>query len=161
MVISEKDKRITAYHEAGHALVGRLMPGLDPIHKVTIIPRGMALGLTQTLPEEDQLNLAKSKAINMFAFLFGGRAAEEVIFKDYTTGAGNDIERATELARRMVCEWGMSDRWGLWPMKNVKVLCFLGCSKASRVIIPMPKRKRLTLKFFALSPVGMTLPWPF
>ncbi len=126
MVISEKDKRLTAYHEAGHALVGRSLPGLDPIHKVTIIPRGMALGLTQTLPEEDALNLSKSKATNMIAFLFGGRAAEEVIFKDFTTGAGNDIERATELARRMVCEWGMSDLLGPLAYEKREGPVFLG-----------------------------------
>ncbi len=112
MVISEEDKRITAYHEAGHTLVGKKLVGLDPIHKVTIIPRGMALGVTQTLPEKDALNLSKSKAINMIAFLFGGRAAEEVVFDEITTGAGNDIERATEIARKMVCEWGMSEKLG-------------------------------------------------
>jgi len=108
MVISDEDKRVTAYHEAGHTLVGKKLTGLDPIHKVTIIPRGMALGVTQTLPEKESVSLSKQKAENMIAFLFGGRAAEEVIFKDITTGAGNDIERATEIARRMVCEWGMS-----------------------------------------------------
>jgi cell division protease FtsH len=108
MVISEEDKKVTAYHEAGHTLVGKKLVGIDPIHKVTIIPRGMALGVTQTLPEKDSLNLSKSKATNMIAFLFGGRAAEEIVFGDITTGAGNDIERATEIARRMVCEWGMS-----------------------------------------------------
>lgn len=108
MAISEEDKKITAYHEAGHTLVGKLIPGTDPIHKVSIIPRGMALGVTQTLPAEERLNLSKTKATNMIAFLFGGRAAEEVIFNDFTTGAENDIERATEIARRMVCEWGMS-----------------------------------------------------
>ncbi len=126
MVISEKDKRLTAYHEAGHAIVGKVLPGLDPIHKVTIIPRGMALGLTQTLPEEDTLNLTKSKAINMIAFLFGGRSAEELIFQDVTTGAGNDIERATELARRMVCEWGMSERLGPMALERREGPVFLG-----------------------------------
>lgn len=130
MVISEKDKRITAYHEAGHAIVGRSLPGLDPIHKVTIIPRGMALGLTQTLPEEDQLNLSRSKATNMISFLFGGRAAEELIFKDYTTGAGNDIERATELARRMVCEWGMSDKLGPLAYEKREGPVFLGMQQS-------------------------------
>lgn len=108
MVISDEDKKITAYHEAGHTLVGKKLPGLDPIHKVTIIPRGMALGVTQTLPEKEMLNLSKQKAHNLIAFLFGGRAAEEIVFGDYTTGAGNDIERATALARSMVTEWGMS-----------------------------------------------------
>ena len=108
MVISDEDKKVTAYHEAGHTLVGKKLKGIDPIHKVTIIPRGMALGVTQTLPEKESVSLSKNQAENMIAFLFGGRAAEELIFKDITTGAGNDIERATEIARRMVCEWGMS-----------------------------------------------------
>jgi cell division protease FtsH len=113
MVISDEEKKITAYHEAGHALVGKLTPGTDPIHKVTIIPRGMALGLTQTLPEKERLNLTNEAAENNIAFLMGGRVAEELIFNNFTTGAGNDIERATEIARRMVCEWGMSS---LGPM---------------------------------------------
>ncbi len=126
MVISENDRRITAYHEAGHALVGKVVPGLDPIHKVTIIPRGMALGLTQTLPEEEQLSLSKKKAQSMIAFLFGGRAAEELVFNDSTTGAGNDIERATELARRMVCEWGMSERLGPLALERREGPVFLG-----------------------------------
>ncbi len=126
MVISERDKRITAYHEAGHAIVGRALAGLDPIHKVTIIPRGMALGLTQTLPEEDTLSLARSKVMNMIAFLFGGRAAEELILQDFTTGAGNDIERATDLARRMVCEWGMSEKLGPLALERREGPVFLG-----------------------------------
>jgi cell division protease FtsH len=130
MVISEKDRKITAYHEAGHAIVGKVLPGLDPIHKVTIIPRGMALGLTQTLPEEDMLNLAISKATKMIAFMFGGRAAEEVVFQDYTTGAGNDIERATELARRMVCEWGMSEKLGPLALERREGPVFLGMQSA-------------------------------
>jgi cell division protease FtsH len=93
-------------------LVGIKLTGLDPIHKVTIIPRGMALGLTMTLPEKDALSFSKSQAENTIVMLYGGRAAEELIFGDYTTGAGNDIERATEMARRMVCEWGMSEKLG-------------------------------------------------
>lgn len=108
MVISEEDKRTTAYHEAGHTIIGKMLPGLDPIHKVTIIPRGMALGLTQTLPEKDSLSFSKTQAENWIAFAFGGRAAEELVYKNFTTGASNDIERATQMARRMVCEWGMS-----------------------------------------------------
>ncbi|MCB0342346.1 MAG: ATP-dependent metallopeptidase FtsH/Yme1/Tma family protein [Pseudobdellovibrionaceae bacterium] len=126
MVISEEDKRITAYHEAGHTLVGKKLPGMDPIHKVSIIPRGMALGVTQTLPKEDTLNLTKSKATNTIAFLFGGRAAEEIIFEDYTTGAGNDIERATDLARSMVCEWGMSEKIGPLALERREGPVFLG-----------------------------------
>lgn len=112
MVLTENEKRTTAYHEAGHTLVGKFLPGTDPIHKVTIIPRGMALGVTQTLPNEDRLNLSRERAENMIAFLMGGRIAEEIVLKQKTTGAGNDIERATDIARRMVCEWGMSDVLG-------------------------------------------------
>jgi cell division protease FtsH len=126
MVISEEDKRVTAYHEAGHTLVGKKLSGIDPIHKVTIIPRGMALGVTQTLPEKDSLNLSKAKAKNMISFLFGGRAAEEIVFGDVTTGAGNDIERATEIARRMVCEWGMSDKLGPLSYEKREGPVFLG-----------------------------------
>lgn len=111
-IMSDKDKKITAYHEAGHAIVGSSLPLLDPIHKVTIVPRGMALGVTQTLPKEDMINMSKKQAKNTLSFLFGGRVAEETIFKDYTSGASNDIQRATDLARRMVCEWGMSSKVG-------------------------------------------------
>ena len=111
-LMSEKDKKITAYHEAGHAVVGMSLPLLDTVHKVTIVPRGMALGVTQTLPKEDLLNMSVEKAKNTLSFLFGGRAAEEEIFKDFTSGASNDIEKATDLARSMVSEWGMSAKLG-------------------------------------------------
>lgn len=130
MIISEEDKKITAYHEAGHTIVGKSLKGLDPIHKVTIIPRGMALGVTQTLPEKEQLNLSKSKATNMMAFLFGGRAAEELVFNDVTTGAGNDIERATQIARSMVCEWGMSEKLGPIALEKREGPVFLGMQQA-------------------------------
>ncbi len=109
MIISEREKRTTAVHEAGHALVARILPGTDPVHKVTIIPRGRALGLTQQLPQEDRLNINQEFALNQVAILMGGRIAEEIVFQQKTTGAGNDIEVATSLARSMVCEWGMSD----------------------------------------------------
>lgn len=109
MVITEEEKRTTAFHEAGHAIVSRKLKGMDPVHKVTIIPRGMALGVTQTLPQDDKLSLSKERAKNMISMLMGGRVAEELTFDHFTTGASNDIERATQLARRMVCEWGMSD----------------------------------------------------
>lgn len=112
LVISDDEKKITAYHEAGHTLVAKLLPGTDPIHKVTIIPRGMAMGLTQQLPLEEKHAYSREYLINNLAIYMGGRAAEEIIFHDPTTGAGNDIERATELARKMVCEWGMSERLG-------------------------------------------------
>lgn len=154
MVISDKDKRITAYHEAGHAIVGRSLPSLDPIHKVTIIPRGMALGLTQTLPEEDQLNLAVSKATNMIAFLFGGRAAEEVVFKDFTTGAGNDIERATELARRMVCEWGMSEKLGPLAYEKREGPVFLGMQGTQSRDYSEAKAQEIDAEVFRLVNAG-------
>ena len=112
MIISEDERRNTAFHEAGHTLVAKLIPGTDPIHKVTIIPRGLALGLTQQLPTDDRYTQNRAFCENSLAILLGGRAAEELIFNQPTTGAGNDIERATELARRMICEWGMSDKLG-------------------------------------------------
>jgi cell division protease FtsH len=109
MVISNEEKRITAYHEAGHTLVGLKVPNADPVHKVTIIPRGMALGVTQQLPEGDRHNYSKEYLLGQIAILMGGRIAEEVFLGNITTGASNDIERATELARAMVCEYGMSE----------------------------------------------------
>src|SRR5512138_2913251 len=109
MIISEKEKRTPAVHEGGHALVATILPGTDPVHKVTIIPRGRALGLTQQLPQEDRLNINQEFALNQVAILMGGRIAEEIVFQQKTTGAGNDIEVATNLARSMVCEWGMSN----------------------------------------------------
>lgn len=112
LIISEAEKKITAYHEAGHALVGMNLEHTDPIHKITIIPRGGALGVTQTLPNEDKLNMSSERANNFIAFLMGGRCAEEVIFGDITNGASNDIERATDIARSMVCNWGMSKNMG-------------------------------------------------
>jgi cell division protease FtsH len=112
MIISDSDKRVTAYHEAGHALVGKMMKGSDPVHKVTIIPRGRALGLTQQLPAEDRLSISKETANDQIAVAMGGRVAEELIFHQTTTGASNDIQVATDLARKMVCDWGMSDKLG-------------------------------------------------
>jgi len=114
LIISDEEKRITAYHEAGHTLVAKILPGTDPIHKVTIIPRGRALGLTQQLPENERHSYPRSYLLNNLAILMGGRVAEELIMNEFTTGAGNDIERASHLARKMVCEWGMSD--GLGPI---------------------------------------------
>ncbi len=107
LVISKEEKNITAYHEAGHAMVARFLPGTDPVHKVTIIPRGQALGLTQQLPIDERHTYDKDYLINNIKVLMGGRVAEEIALNNITTGAGNDIERATEIARKMVCEWGM------------------------------------------------------
>src|SRR5690348_305513 len=127
MIISEKEKRTTAIHEAGHALVARFVGAeADPVHKVTIIPRGRALGVTQQLPHEDRLNMTREFAQNQIAILMGGRVAEEIVFGQKTTGAGNDIERATELARSMVTEWGMSDEFGPLNFSAGKQEVFLG-----------------------------------
>ena len=112
MIMSEEDKRITAYHEAGHALVALLTEGSDPVHKVTIIPRGMALGLTQTLPVEDRLNFTRTQILAVIKHAMGGRAAEELVFGHLSTGASNDLQQATDWARRMICEYGMSDKLG-------------------------------------------------
>ncbi len=112
MIMSDEDKRTTAYHEAGHALVALLTPGCDPVHKVTIIPRGMALGVTQTLPEEDRYSLTREQMLGMIKHAMGGRAAEVLIFDQISTGAENDLRQATDLARRMVCKYGMSDKIG-------------------------------------------------
>ena len=110
MVMSEDEKRNTAYHEAGHAIVGRLLPDHDPVYKVSIIPRGRALGVTMFLPEEDRYSWSKLNIESKIAVLFGGRIAEEMTlgFDGVTTGASNDIQRATELARNMVTKWGLS-----------------------------------------------------
>ena len=109
LILSDEEKKNTAYHEAGHALVAAMTPGADPVHKVTIIPRGMALGLTMQLPTDDKHSYTKEHLEGMLAVLMGGRTAEEIFLGHITTGAGNDIERATEIARNMVCEWGMSE----------------------------------------------------
>ena len=126
MVISEQEKRITAYHEAGHALVARMLPGTDPIHKITIIPRGRALGLTQQLPIDEKHTYPRRFLLNSISILLGGRAAEELVLEDFTTGAGNDIERATDLARKMVCEWGMSTQMGPLSYGKKEEQIFLG-----------------------------------
>jgi cell division protease FtsH len=126
MIISDEEKRTTAYHEAGHALVAKLLPGADPIHKVTIIPRGMALGLTQQLPMEEKYTYPREYLLNNLVILFGGRVAEELVLEQTTTGAGNDIEKATDLARRMVCEWGMSEKLGPMTFGRKEEEIFLG-----------------------------------
>jgi cell division protease FtsH len=127
MVISEDEKKSTAYHEAGHTLVAKLIPGgSDPVHKVSIIPRGRALGVTMQLPIEDKHSYNRESLLNRIAVLMGGRAAEELIFHTMTTGAGNDIERATEIARKMVCEWGMSEKLGPVTFGKKDEQIFLG-----------------------------------
>ncbi|MEJ2066356.1 MAG: ATP-dependent zinc metalloprotease FtsH [Deltaproteobacteria bacterium] len=126
MIISEEEKKDTAYHEAGHALVAKLIPGSDPIHKVTIIPRGHALGVTQQLPLDERHIYSKEYLITNITTLMGGRAAEGLVLKRFTTGAGNDIEKATELARKMVCEWGMSEALGPLAFGQKDEQIFLG-----------------------------------
>jgi cell division protease FtsH len=112
LIISEREKKVTSYHEIGHVLVARMLPEADPVHKVTIIPRGRALGLTTYLPIDEKHTYSKGYLETMITYALGGRAAEKLIFGELTTGAGNDIERATELARKMVTEWGMSEKLG-------------------------------------------------
>jgi len=126
MIISEEEKKITAYHESGHTLVARLLPDTDPIHKVTIIPRGRALGLTQQLPVDERHTYPKEHLLSNIAILMGGRAAEKIVLGTETTGAGNDIERASELARKMVCDFGMSDELGPLSFGKKDEQIFLG-----------------------------------
>jgi cell division protease FtsH len=126
LVLSEEEKRTTAYHEAGHALIAKLIPGTDPVHKVTIIPRGRALGVTMQLPTDDRHGYSKGYLYNQLAILMGGRVAEELVLKEMTTGAGNDLERATDLARKMVCEWGMSEKMGPLTFGKQNEQVFLG-----------------------------------
>jgi cell division protease FtsH len=126
MIISEEEKKSTAYHESGHVLVSRLLPDTDPVHKVTIIPRGRALGVTSYLPIDEKHNYSRNYLLSMLAQLLGGRAAEKIVFNQFTTGAGNDIERATEIARKMVCEWGMSETLGPVTFGKKEEEIFLG-----------------------------------
>lgn len=130
MVMSDKEKKLTAYHEAGHAIVGRTVPSHDPVYKVTIIPRGRALGVTMFLPEEDRLSYSKERLESQISSLFGGRIAEELIFGPdaVTTGASNDIERVTEIARNMVTRWGLSIRLGPMTYSDDDGEVFLGRS---------------------------------
>ncbi|MEZ4845821.1 MAG: hypothetical protein R2877_02305 [Bdellovibrionota bacterium] len=118
MVMTDDEKKVTAYHEAGHTLVAKMSPNADPIHKVTIVPRGMALGVTHQLPEKDKYTMHKDEAETMISILMGGRLAEEIVFGRMTNGAANDIERASDLARKMVCEWGMSEEVGPLAYKD-------------------------------------------
>jgi cell division protease FtsH len=126
MIINEEEKRLTAYHESGHTLAAKLTPGADPIHKVTIVPRGMALGVTQQLPIDDRHNYTRDYLLAMVTVLMGGRAAEEIVLGSITTGAGNDLERATDIARKMVCEWGMSEKIGPLTYGRKDEMVFLG-----------------------------------
>jgi cell division protease FtsH len=126
MIISDEEKKTTAYHEAGHAIVAKLIPKADPIHKVTIIPRGRALGLTQQLPIDEKHTYPKDYLLNNIAILMGGRVAEELVLNIQTTGAGNDIEKASDLARKMVCDFGMSENLGPLTFGKREEQIFLG-----------------------------------
>jgi len=132
MVMSEREKRITAVHEAGHALAAKLLPNCDPLHKVTIIPRGQALGLTYALPVEDKHNLYKKAILDQIAMAMGGRIAEELVFSEISSGAASDIDSATEFARAMVCRWGMSDKLGPLAFGSSEGEVFLGRDFGSR-----------------------------
>jgi len=126
MILTDEEKQVTAYHEAGHTLVAKFLPGADPVHKVSIIPRGRALGVTMQLPTEDRHSYTKEFLCNRLAVMMGGRVAEELVFHHLTTGAGNDLEQATNLARKMVCEWGMSDKLGPLTFRQKNDAAFLG-----------------------------------
>ena len=126
MILTPTEKKVTAYHEAGHALVAHYTDGSDPVHKITIIPRGLSLGLTAQLPEDEKHNYQKKYLLGRLDILMGGRCAEKLIFDDTSTGAGNDISVATDTARRMVCEWGMSNRIGPLTFGKKSEEVFLG-----------------------------------
>lgn len=137
MVMSEEEKRLTAYHEAGHAIVGLSVPDHDPVYKVTIIPRGRALGVTMFLPEDDRYSVSKQRLNSQITSLFGGRIAEELVFgaEAVTTGAANDIERATDLARNMVTKWGLSERLGPLTYSEEEGEVFLGRSVTQHKVV--------------------------
>ncbi|NNL94118.1 MAG: ATP-dependent zinc metalloprotease FtsH [Xanthomonadales bacterium] len=145
MVMSEKEKRLTAYHEAGHAIVGRLVPEHDPVYKVTIIPRGRALGVTMFLPEQDKYSVSKKQLSSQLASLFGGRVAEEIVFgaDNVTTGASNDIERATQIARNMVTKWGLTDALGPLTYSEDEDEVFLGRSVTQHKHVSDETAKRI------------------
>jgi len=125
-IISEKEKVITAYHEAGHAVVGALLPDADPVHKISIIPRGQALGVTMSLPTEDRFLMSRSQLMAQLAMMLGGRAAENVTFDEITTGASNDLERVTQTAKQMVTRFGMSDKLGPMSLGHANQQVFMG-----------------------------------
>lgn len=131
MVMDEEEKKNTAYHESGHAIVGMLLPKCDPVHKVTIIPRGRALGVTMSLPEKDRYSYDKEYCLQLISMMLSGRIAEEIFMNQMTNGAANDFQRATDLARRMVTQWGMSDAMGPMVYGEEEGEVFLGRSVAT------------------------------
>jgi cell division protease FtsH len=124
--ISDEEKKAIAYHEAGHTLLAKLLPNVDPLQKVTIIPRGRAMGATEQIPQADRHNFSRSYLLNRIAIMLGGRVAEKIVYDDITTGAGDDLKNATQVARRMVCQWGMSERLGAMTFKQGEEHPFLG-----------------------------------
>src|SRR5262249_52491944 len=125
-LLTGKEKKMTAYHEAGHALLAWILPGIDRLHKVTIIPRGRALGVTQLLPEEDRFNISQTELNSRLIFMLGGRAAEKMVFNEFSAGAENDLSQVTKLARKMVAHWGMSERIGPVAYRTGEEHPFLG-----------------------------------
>ncbi len=157
MYISEDEKRITAYHESGHTLVAKLLPGTDPIHKVTIIPRGMALGVTQQLPEDDRYHFPKSYLMNRIAVILGGRVAERLVFGDISTGAQNDLKVVTELAEKMVCQWGMSEKIGAVTFSRGEEHPFLGMKLAQEKTFSEAMAWRIDQEISAIIQEGETV----
>ena len=148
LAMTEEEKELTAYHEAGHALVGLHVPGNDPLHKVTIIPRGRALGVTMSLPERDRYGLKRSEILARLAMMYGGRAAEELVFgaDSVTTGASNDIQQATEMARRLVTEWGLSEALGAVRLSENQEEIFLGHSVARQQTLSEETARRIDVE---------------
>ena len=136
MFITDQEKRITAYHEAGHALVANLLPGTDPVHKVTIIPRGRALGVTQQLPEDDRYHYPKAYLVNRLCVALGGRVAERLVFSDISTGAQSDLKMVNDLVEKMVCQWGMSEKIGAMTLAGGKNTLSWGASWRKKRAFP-------------------------
>jgi len=154
MILTDEEQRVTAYHEAGHVLMAKSLPGTDPVHKVTIIPRGRAMGLTMQLPTDDRHNYSKEFLYNTLAILMGGRVAEELVFKHVTTGAGNDLERATDLAQKMVCEWGMSEKLGPLTFGKKDGASFLGRDLTDKRAISDHVALEIALEIRRLEPIS-------
>lgn len=158
MIMPEEERRNTAYHEAGHALVACMLPKTDPVHKVTIIPRGRALGVTMQLPEGDRYSMDKERLLNMIAVLFGGRIAEEVFMNQMTTGASNDFERATQIARDIVTRYGMTDSWVLLYTPRTKARSSWAAALPKQRTCPKPPCRKWTPRFARSSTSSTPLP---
>lgn len=157
MILTDEEQRVTAYHEAGHVLMAKSLPGTDPVHKVTIIPRGRAMGLTMQLPTDDRHNYSKEFLNNTLAILMDGRVAEELVFKHVTTGTGNDLERATDLAQKMVCEWGMSEKLGPLTFGKKDGASFLGRDLTDKRAISDHVALEIALEIRRLEPISKSI----